>query len=152
MKTPMQKANVELRIQTCLFLTAMCQKNRNKNQSQLQREGLIQEWHWKTEFAKTSVSWKLKSWRRTQLCWGLNFYGHLPFWPWGPDCLRSNLLTGPWFLLTAPPVCLVEKALHSPCSSASKAHWFKVTFWLRLTWSTTENTTCFGKKTGRDSV
>lgn len=57
MKTPMQKANVELRIQTRSFLIATCQKNRNKNQSQLQREGLIQNRYWKTEFAKTLGNW-----------------------------------------------------------------------------------------------
>lgn len=39
--------------QISLFQTAVCQKNQNKNQSQLQRGGVTENQHCKTEFVRT---------------------------------------------------------------------------------------------------
>lgn len=53
MKIPMQKANVDLRTQTCPLLSAMPQENRSQSQSHFQRGVITENQHGKTAFAKT---------------------------------------------------------------------------------------------------
>lgn len=48
-------------------------------------------------------------------------------------------------LSTWPP-----KSLNSPWNAGSKAHWFKIIFWLICNWNATENTTWSGKIAGED--
>lgn len=81
---------------------------------------------WKNSICQNH--WKLSSRRCTQLCWGLSFYGHLPFWPQGPSCLRSNLMAGLRFLPNALPVCLAEKALPDPATWAPKLSGLRLHF------------------------
>lgn len=126
MKKPMQKANGELRFQTSISDCHVSEKKRNKNQSQPQREGVTQEQHTEKQSLpkplETEVLEMYTGLLRPQFLWTPSH------WPWSSNYLGSNLLTGLWFLLNAPPVCLAEKALHSPCNTGSKAHLFKITF------------------------
>lgn len=126
MKIPMQKASGELRFQTSI---SDCHVLEKKKRIKIKANSREKESH-KGNTEKQSLPKPLET-EVLEMYTGLlrpQFLWTPSHWPWGPNYLGSNLLTGLWFLLNAPPVCLVEKALHSPCNTSSKAHLFKITF------------------------